>query len=373
MLDNSFLGGAPINVEKGKGFEPKEPVSEHKEPVSEPKVAITIILIVLSPPAVQAAREAGRKVQCGNNIKQIALGMVNHEHQNGFFPSGGWSWEWSGDPDRPSGREQPGNWAYGILPFIEQQPLYDLGADGQPNTLTAQQTAGAAARCQTPLATFICPTRRQPLLFPFGAGKWVGTPCYGGDGSYTAYNANKIYLGNRSDYAANAGDGQTCWETYRPTSMAQAATWTATHSWPAPVTSTTGVCYWRSQVAMRDIPDGSSNTYLVGEKYLNPDSYLNGCDHADNETLFCGFDNDTHRLTYCNEQNLADGANPYFTPEQDTPGEENWLRFGSAHAVSFNMSFCDGSVQAVNYSIDKVTNRRLGNRMDGLMINGSSR
>ena len=337
-------------------------------------VVITIIgiLIALLLPAVQSAREAGRKVQCGNNIKQLALGIIDHEQHHGFFPSGGWSWEWTGDPDRRPGKDQPANWAYAILPFIEQQPLYDLGMDGQPDTLTPQQLAGAATRCQTPLAAFICPTRRQTLLFPFGGGIWVGVPCYGSDGSYTAYNANTVQLGNRSDYAANAGDGTSCWETYMPTSLAQAATWNATR-WPNPSSSTTGICYWHSQVAMRDITDGASNTYLLGEKYLSPDNYYNGKDHSDNETLFCGFDNDTHRLTYCNEANLADTNNPYFTPKQDTPGEENWLRFGSAHAVSFNMSFCDGSVQNVNYSINMVVHHRLGNRMDGKAVSSSDR
>ena len=96
-------------------------------------VVITIIgiLIALLLPAVQAAREAARRVQCTNNVKQLAIGLLAHEEHFKFFPSGGWSWEWSGDPDRGTGRDQPGNWIYAILPYIEQQPLHDLGMDGE--------------------------------------------------------------------------------------------------------------------------------------------------------------------------------------------------------------------------------------------------
>jgi prepilin-type N-terminal cleavage/methylation domain-containing protein len=128
-------------------------------------VVITIIgiLIALLLPAVQAAREAARRVQCTNHLKQISLGQLGHEQHFGFFPSGGWSWEWSGDPDRSSGRDQPGNWLFAILPYIEQQDLHDLGMDGQRDALTATQLDGAAARAQQVLTIVNCPTRRQSL------------------------------------------------------------------------------------------------------------------------------------------------------------------------------------------------------------------
>ncbi len=344
-------------------------------------VVITIIgiLIALLLPAVQAAREAARRAQCTNNLKQLALGMLTHEQQNNFFPSGGWSWEWTGDPDRGAGRGQPGNWAYSILPYIEQQALHDLGTDGQANVVTPTQTAGAAQCEQQMLTVFNCPSRRPALAYPFY--NW-GITCYDAGGGYTAYNADRITVAGRSDYAANAGDQSNdllggCPGSPGQTGYTQAAAMDANHSWPNSDGSmggsepADGICYFHSQVTMADITDGASNTYLLGEKYLDPDHYANGQDHADNECLFNGYDNDSARVTWCDEQNLNDPSNAFYTPKQDTPGEENWLCFGSAHANGFNMAFCDGSVQFINYSIDPVVHHRLGNRKDGLPIDAN--
>ena len=160
-------------------------------------ITIIGILIALLLPAVQAAREAARQLQCKNNLKQLALGMLNFRADNGHFPSGGWGCCWVGDPDRGTGIEQPGGWLYSILPHMEQLALYQLGTDGDPNNWTATQLAGAAQRVQTPLAIMKCPTRRQAVLYP------MGSTSYGLVGPHGSAPTPQC---SRGDYASCAGD-----------------------------------------------------------------------------------------------------------------------------------------------------------------------
>ncbi len=124
-------------------------------------VVITIIgiLIALLLPAVQAAREAARRVQCSNHLKQISLACLNHEEIHGFLPTGGWPVLFAGEPTRGFDRRQPGGWLYNILPYMEQVALHDLGADGDRQKM--------CVCVSTPLATFHCPSRRPAIVYPF--------------------------------------------------------------------------------------------------------------------------------------------------------------------------------------------------------------
>ncbi len=312
-------------------------------------VVITIIgiLISLLLPAVQSAREAARRAQCSNNLKQIGLACLNHESAHGYFPSGGWGWGWMGDADRGFGRGQPGGWVYNILPFVEQQALHDLGmtkTDAEKKTLHLQRAA-------TPLAVFNCPTRRRAVAYPFAQG-------YGGP----PFNCTLPTVVGRSDYAANGGSVYTQPDTggawpgqinggSGPSNPADADQ--DTTRFAAIAQAANGIVFTGSQVAAAHIKDGTSNTYLVGEKYICPDGYDTGRDGGDNECMYIGDNEDNSRWTRLDTP-----------PKQDQPGL--WLRwlFGSAHASGFQMVLCDGSVRTFGFSIDPDIHRRLGDRKD---------
>jgi prepilin-type N-terminal cleavage/methylation domain-containing protein/prepilin-type processing-associated H-X9-DG protein len=309
-------------------------------------ITIIAILIALLLPAVQSAREAARRLQCSNHLKQMGLACLAHEHIHGFLPSSGWGWAWVGDPDRGFGRRQPGGWIYNILPYMEQQVLHDLGAGKAANAKKAE----AARMTTTPLSWFNCPTRRQPLVYPVRTEYSTL--------ARNAFNANPVLVHARADYAANAGDKYSNQHVDEgPPTLEAGDNHTYQTPWyPLPGDST-GVSFQHSEVKLTQVSDGTSNTYLVGEKYLNPDDYATGLDAADNLSAYEGYDIDMNRWT-----SLVDG------PMQDQAGNSQAYRFGSAHAISFNMAFCDGSVQAINYTITSEIHRCLGNRQDGKPI-----
>ncbi len=314
-------------------------------------ITIIGILIALLLPAVQAAREAARQTQCKNNLKQLALGCLNHENAIGWFPAGGWGFHWTGDADRGTDWHQPGGWIYNVLPYIEQPALHDMGAGlaGPADQIGSDKCNANLQRLGVKLSGLICPTRRQVVLYP-----WVMP--------WAVHNAGLPSMVVRNDYAANGGDAGT--QLVDLTTIAGAE---ADHADPAGnfmdiAKAATGIVYAGSVTRAADVTDGATNTYLLGEKNLGPDWYETGEDWGDNESALVGDDEDISRWTY----------DP---PWPDTPGLGGASfngYFGSTHANGLFMAFCDGSVTMISYMIDPTVHDYLGNRHDGQAIDGKS-
>ena len=112
----------------------------------------------------------------------------------------------------------------------------------------------------------------------------------------------------------------------------------------------------RSEIGLAHVSDGSSSTYLVGEKFLRPAEYYLETNKADNETMYAGFDNDNHRITY------VPGNKQYLPPLLNTDAYSDGVSFGSPHPAALHFVFCDGSVHTISYGIDPEIHRRLSTR-----------
>lgn len=338
-------------------------------------IAIIGILIALLLPAVQAAREAARRMKCTNNAKQLALGCLAHENATGRFPTGGWGFSWTGDPNTGTDWLQPGGWIYNILPYIELQSAHDLGMG-----LTGAAVNDAnGRRMAMPMGMLYCPSRRSMDAYP-----WAKPPA-----SVTA-NATQPASVGRSDYAANGGDRFTVARMGSPTGSPAQLIWGPNfENWEggpnlasqvenprghvtdsARVIFTTiaglatGIVHCGSMVTMTDVTDGATNTYLLGEKLINPNDYITGLDGGDNESALVGDNADNTRWSGWSSSQI-------WLPMQDARNDDddNYIwRFGSAHSAGCHMAFCDGSVRSISYTIEPEVHRCLCNRKDGSAI-----
>ena len=168
----------------------------------------------------------------------------------------------------------------------------------------------------------------------------------------------------RGDYAANMGSG-TPPNHYRgggsfaPATIGNAATdaeWLSSFG-PAP----DGMVFRRSQVRMKDIADGASKTYLVGEKYLDPAKLADGTSDDDDQSLHSGFDRDMVRVGCVPPYRDRSG----FDPKDVHGGYPVPLAYGSAHPDACGITVADGSVRSVAYTIDPAIHRGLSSRNDG--------
>ncbi|MDA1017726.1 MAG: DUF1559 domain-containing protein [Planctomycetota bacterium] len=283
-------------------------------------IAIIAILVALLLPAVQQAREAARRSQCKNNLKQIGLAMHNHHEAHGLLPDGGENW-WSGRTKTVTGAiekapRQTWCFLYQILPFMENANLYKEGND--------------AVLRRSPISAYACPSRRDLS----SAGGRAYNDYAGNAGTIGIYDANGVRTGGGGGLA-NWGDGK------RGAVVTRGKLGTDNYQ----------------EVKFRDITDGTSNTIMVGEKAMGQDEYYTAtC--SDNEGYTSGWDWDIVRW----------GDR---TPRRDVLVRPTNCEtdFGSAHTSAAHFLLVDGSVRVVSYDIDLNVFRRACQRNDGEKVN----
>lgn len=297
-------------------------------------IAIIGILISLLLPAIQAAREAARRMQCNNNLKQIGQACASHLNEIKTYPVGGWGWNWSGDPDRGFGRRQPGGWLYNLTPYMELKSVHDFGKNGNQD--------GRTMTAQTPISNFHCPSRRPAILYPYYS-------------NVRNINLRAGQLCAKTDYAGNGGDHYTYYTSGGPNSYAEGDS--PAYNWLSMLYSnpqnTLGVFYVHGAITAKDIRTGASHLILAGEHYLDRNAWL-GSDADGDQPWSQGYDIDTIRWV---------GSNAGDLPRVDRRGHPCPSIFGSAHPVSFNTVFCDGSTHSIRYDITPTVYRALGNRL----------
>jgi prepilin-type N-terminal cleavage/methylation domain-containing protein/prepilin-type processing-associated H-X9-DG protein len=358
-------------------------------------IAIIGVLVSLLLPAVQSAREAARRSQCTNNLKQIGLGFLNFESANGHLPQGPHDGSpqavtTSGNPD-PNGYNydeavgssygattccnaaHPDGWNhfFKILPYLEQQQVYNMANFAVPAIHTGRPANfnGEDDVARVALSVFYCPTRREAQK----------------------YGTNPATATSRNDYAGSAGFFQG--ETYE--CDGPRGSFTSTRFVPPVPNGLTpiadertpvnhgntggrrGAIGWSGRGEKRRVAaftDGTSNSILVGEKSLPLTRHSS--DGGDNERWNnSGWDEDNIRFHFVP---IPDAQAPALNGQCNTPSTPNtgttlWRRmFGSSHSGVTNFVLADGSVKSVKFSVDPSTFRRMAVIDDGEPISADA-
>jgi prepilin-type N-terminal cleavage/methylation domain-containing protein/prepilin-type processing-associated H-X9-DG protein len=298
-------------------------------------IAIIAILIALLLPAVQQAREAARRSQCRNNLKQYGLALHNYHDNFQMFPIGGTNWT--------------GNrlgWHVRVLPYIDQAPLYNAVNFSQPNAY-AMTIAGKQLN-YTSYPLLFCPSDPTSNSGPYG------------DGFQSNYGGN---LGNTVVTSANGACNTLS------NSFAKAGT--AGHGGGLTSTNSDGI-FSRAGYGARlaDLVDGTSNVMLVGE--ILPEcndhngggwSHDNNMANAHSSTLVPPND-----FTTC--PNIPGGSGkPPSTP--DCTAQNNWTYswgFRSRHTGGLHIVMGDGSVRFASGNVDAAVWRNVGGKSDGIPL-----
>jgi prepilin-type N-terminal cleavage/methylation domain-containing protein/prepilin-type processing-associated H-X9-DG protein len=348
-------------------------------------IAIIGILVALLLPAIQAAREAARRTQCKNQVKQIGLAIHHHVDTYRAFPTGG------AGPNvqiedyvsggRPFGPDKQGlNWTYQILTYLEEGAVHGIVTQAQLQTAVV------------PL--YVCPSRRSaavhtstngvaPVFFavdyagaqpctyqcpPGSPGCLAPVPRYNPRDAVpltgTSYGTNQLSFwgGKNGQVAGPSVKDNQVYDGVIVRTPWRLATGTYAANVPQPV-------------RFAKITDGTSHTFMVGEKYLRSDLYEGGS-KSDDKGWTDGWDPDAMRST-CFQPYQDGDSTGYSFPPLNQPSDffgydRDVYYFGSAHTGGFNGVFADGSVHTLNYDIDVVLFNALATRAGDEVIDAAA-
>lgn len=280
-------------------------------------IAIIGILVGLLLPAVQAAREAARRMQCSNNVRQIGLALHNYESAHKKFPPGWIANDLDGEPGW--------GWATALLPFLEQNNVYqqlDLNVE-----IIATQNM---PMIETVIPTYICPSDPTPALFQIaessGGHTHIRSPksfYFDDDEPHNVDEGDKLFPIAKSNYVGVFGTGEVDESPYNGD----------------------GTFWGNSRVRMQDFVDGTSNTFVIGER----SSRLGG-------SLWHGV---------IPEANASFARIVGSTDHAPNSPVGHYDDFSSFHATGANFIMGDCSVRLIPDTIDETVYRALATRQGG--------
>ena len=323
-------------------------------------IAIIGILIALLLPAVQAAREAARRSQCSNHLKQMGLAFHNHHDTHGFFPSAGRHWQdypiFRGDTASAVNHGAPeiapiqnAGWTFQILPYIEQETVHEGGPSNDPNEFRT-------LAIRTAIPTFFCPSYRKPTAHRAGPFMhWYRDQNWERSGAYE--HAQCDYAGCCIGASSDPNATHCTWDHAGVQRCYWEGVGAIIRTAGEPRQDYAGGRVSIKVISFSDVRDGSSNTLLIGEKRtaLGNASIVSW---NDDQGCMSGWDPDNMRRSTLRPMQSYSGT--------DTANGDR--HFGSPHPGGFNAVFCDGAVHNVPYTIDFATFRFLCYREDGATV-----
>jgi prepilin-type N-terminal cleavage/methylation domain-containing protein len=352
-------------------------------------IAIIGVLVALLLPAIQAAREAARRTQCKNNLRQIGIACLNHVDSRTVFPTGGMSWNMdialNIEGGKPLGPDRQGiGWGFQILPYLEETAAYNISNSDE--------------LLQVVVEAYACPSRRPPkTVWSDFFRKIVSVIDYAGAVPATIVNplaSRPAYYTDKvrdivplttakissvfpSFYGAGGANlnGAMCTGQVQPNDAVYDGVIVRSPWRNCTTTPTTGQLTgeWAKNVPKptkpAQITDGLSKTLMIGEKYVRSDKYEAGA-LSDDHGWAEGWDADQMRSTAFPPVSDQDGIGydsevaGYFADSGQNPvnGLYNVLHFGSAHTAGIQAVFADGSVHTISYDIAPEVFNGLGTR-----------